>query len=427
MHLDVHRSVCGIIAASTTILMGAPLWSGCDGPPSFKAIGDLPGGDFYSVARDVSDDGAVVVGYSRSASGANGEAFRWSSGVLTPLGDIPGGVFYSFALSVSADGAFAVGTGTPPGAGLVGHAVIWKGATGPTDIGDLAGGIDVSAAGGVSDDGKTIVGAGNVVEGNVAFRWIGGTMSSLGELPGGSFSSDASDCSADGSVVVGASISDITTVTCVWNGGAPFSIGDLPGGNKFGTCTSVSPNGKVIVGMSGSGNGNEAFRWIGGSMIPLGDLPGGLFASVALATSGDGSIVVGRSNSSDVAPFHDAFIWDSDHGMRNLKSVLKDDYGLDLGDWRLISAYGISTDGCFIVGEGINPDGHTEGWIAYLPGPECSGDLNDDGKVDGGDLGLLLGDWGTVSPGTDPQADLNDDGQVDGGDLGLLLASWGEC
>jgi hypothetical protein len=47
-------------------------------------------------------------------------------------------------------------------------------------------------------------------------------------------------------------------------------------------------------------------------------------------------------------------------------------------------------------------------------------DLNEDGLIDGADLGLLLGAWDT----SDPVADLNGDGVVDGADLGLLLAQW---
>ena len=49
------------------------------------------------------------------------------------------------------------------------------------------------------------------------------------------------------------------------------------------------------------------------------------------------------------------------------------------------------------------------------------GDLNGDGVVDGADLGLLLGAWGST---TNAAADLSDDGVVDGADLGLLLGSW---
>jgi hypothetical protein len=46
-------------------------------------------------------------------------------------------------------------------------------------------------------------------------------------------------------------------------------------------------------------------------------------------------------------------------------------------------------------------------------------DLNQDGVVDGADLGLLLAAWES------PSADLNGDGTTDGADLGLLLAAWG--
>ncbi len=53
-------------------------------------------------------------------------------------------------------------------------------------------------------------------------------------------------------------------------------------------------------------------------------------------------------------------------------------------------------------------------------GPEVGGDLNDDGRVDGADLGILLSLWGT----SDSLADLDGSGSVDGGDLGLILAFW---
>ena len=51
----------------------------------------------------------------------------------------------------------------------------------------------------------------------------------------------------------------------------------------------------------------------------------------------------------------------------------------------------------------------------------CPEDLNNDGVVDGADLGLLLGSWGTGGQ------DINGDGVVNGADLGLLLGAWGPC
>lgn len=48
------------------------------------------------------------------------------------------------------------------------------------------------------------------------------------------------------------------------------------------------------------------------------------------------------------------------------------------------------------------------------------GDLDGDGVVDGADLGLLLGAWGSE----DSSADLDGDGLVGGADLGILLGNW---
>ncbi len=56
---------------------------------------------------------------------------------------------------------------------------------------------------------------------------------------------------------------------------------------------------------------------------------------------------------------------------------------------------------------------------------QCVGDLNQDGAVDGADLGTLLNSWGAC-PGTCP-ADFDRNGFVDGADLGALLGRWGPC
>jgi len=48
-------------------------------------------------------------------------------------------------------------------------------------------------------------------------------------------------------------------------------------------------------------------------------------------------------------------------------------------------------------------------------------DLDGDGVVGSGDLGILLAAWGSA----DAAADLDGDGVVGSGDLGILLAAWG--
>jgi len=49
-------------------------------------------------------------------------------------------------------------------------------------------------------------------------------------------------------------------------------------------------------------------------------------------------------------------------------------------------------------------------------------DLNGDGAVNGGDLGILLAAWGPCAPPC--EADFDNDGAVTGADLGVLLAGW---
>jgi T5SS/PEP-CTERM-associated repeat protein len=58
--------------------------------------------------------------------------------------------------------------------------------------------------------------------------------------------------------------------------------------------------------------------------------------------------------------------------------------------------------------------------LVHVINPPVTGDINADGVVNGADLGLLLGAWGS----SDPAADLNNDGIVNGADLGLLLGNW---
>jgi len=59
-----------------------------------------------------------------------------------------------------------------------------------------------------------------------------------------------------------------------------------------------------------------------------------------------------------------------------------------------------------------------------LQGYCAIGDFDEDGAVDGSDLGVLLGAWGTCAQ-TPCVPDLNCDGEVDGADLGAFLGEWG--
>ncbi len=55
---------------------------------------------------------------------------------------------------------------------------------------------------------------------------------------------------------------------------------------------------------------------------------------------------------------------------------------------------------------------------------DCEADTFQSGVVDGGDLGIMLSQWGST---TGAESDITHDGVVNGQDLTLLLASWGPC
>jgi len=104
----------------------------------------------------------------------------------------------------------------------------------------------------------------------------------------------------------------------------------------------------------------------GVGMVGLGELPGGISYSNANDISTDGSTVVGFSYTADG---QEAFTWDQANGMRNLRDVLINDWGLNLAGWTLSEARGISDDGLIVVGCGINPSGYEEAWVVTLPDP----------------------------------------------------------
>ena len=131
----------------------------------------------------------------------------------------------------------------------------------------------------------------------------------------------------------------------------------------------VSADGSVVVGRGSSASGLEAFRWTAASgMVGLGELPGGLFESRANGVSADGSVVVGRSRTDDISA-NEAFVWTQDNGMQSLRDMLIASGVTGLDDWELHEASGISADGQWVVGNGINPLGEGEAFLADISAP----------------------------------------------------------
>jgi probable HAF family extracellular repeat protein len=177
--------------------------------------------------------------------------------------------------------------------------------------------------------------------------------------------SSAADVSADGSVVVGNSDGPFR-----WTAAAGMvGLGDLPGGGTESYASGASADGSVVVGRGSSASGLEAFRWTAASgMVGLGELPGGLFESRANGVSADGSVVVGRSRTDDISA-NEAFVWTQDNGMQSLRDMLIASGVTGLDDWELHEASGISADGQWVVGNGINPLGEGEAFLADISAP----------------------------------------------------------
>lgn len=402
--------------------------AGCCGVAQRLPAAELRGlGQFietvpWSRASAISDDGQVVVGTAMSDNYT--EPFRWTpKGGMQRLDNILTVITPGVGIDVSADGNVVVGRADFGNS----SAFRWQ------DAGfRMFGNSSPSVANGVSADGSVAVGVDNFSPGGglapvtvTAFRWTAPDgLVPLADLPGGPDAASATAISANGNVIVGVGdraasfqVEDLGTAVRWVNGAAPESLGYLPGGGwNASRAEAVSPDGAVIVGRSTSEKGAEPFLWTeSAGMIGLGQLPGATHGTAEAVSSG-GRFVVGSSGD-------EAFLWTKHLGMRNLETFLTDSYRINLDGWQLTSATAITPDGLFIAGEGINPDGETEGWWAdlfFFPGDDGDIDLTDlnnvrnnfggstggdmapiDGIVDLYDLNMVRNYMGSVVP---PQA-----------------------
>ncbi len=359
-----------------------PSWAGA---ASFTPLGDLSGGTGESYPHAISADGSVIVGDSAVASGM--EAFRWTeSGGMVGLGYIPGGLSYSTARGVSGDGSVVVGNSDF--GGILGFQPFrWTSAGGMLAIIDppVQGG---SAADAVSADGIAVVGVlPNGSGSEEGFRWTSTEgFVELGDLPGGSFATFPQDVSADGSVVVGSAFSDSLQglEAFRWTStGGMVGLGELPGGPIRSVATAVSADGSIVVEYSDVASGSQAFRWTSsGGMVAFGDPPVDGKSFLPWDVSADGSVTVGRM--ADVSGAREAVIWMKSGSAKLLTNVLVANGATGLAGWTLIEATGISADGKWVAGWGINPNGFNEAFRANITPSNTSGG---GGTVDG--LSLL--------------------------------------
>ncbi len=214
--------------------------------------------------------------------------------------------------------------------------------------------------------------------------------------------------------------------------GLPAGMNNLmPGVDEYGHGVSINNKGEVV------GEIDLGVPWVwlpakayglpaGFSLLPL----GGKIVAFFPASIGDGGQIVGEAyvetNPRSGDYVREAAAW------RNGRWILLDDFLPANSPWILISAVGVANAGktTYITGggsrsditdvNGINPAGH-----GFLLTVTCTGDLNDDGVVDGVDLKILMSHFGeSVPPGT--IGDLNGDGVVNHEDVKLLAAQMHE-
>ena len=148
----------------------------------------------------------------------------------------------------------------------------------------------------------------------------------------------------------------------------------------------MNADGTVVVGASGTPSGqSQAFRWTEETgMVGLGFLPGGT-TSNAIGVNADGKVVVGAAV--DASGQSQAFRWTARTRMQSVLTLLqaaKADVNLFAG-WQLRSANGVSADGTVITGDGVDPLGQSQGWIARLPkesNKDCEEDDDNQGDND---------------------------------------------
>ena len=317
------------------VSLGAPALALAD-----SSVGQLPG-----AASGISGNGSTVAGYYTNADGRP-EAYYWTAaGGMQSIGFLPGAYNNSITTGISTDGTTIVGYSSINGG--LNFAYRWTQAGGMQAIG-LAPNSYSNMAMGVNADGSVVVGYSSTYSNtHEAFRWTeaGGTQG-LGFLAGAAANySYAQAVSGDGLVVVGyATNSTYNTEAFRWTQTDGMQgLGTLNGYSSNASATNM--DGSVIIGSSGS----QAFRWTqAGGMQGLGFTAGDNFSS-ATAMSADSSVIVGNGYDSNLVAR--AFRWTESTGMVSLQQVLAD-RNVDVSQWRLQSASGVSGNGNIVVGNG---------------------------------------------------------------------------
>jgi len=229
-----------------------------------------------------------------------------------------------------------------------------------------------------------------------AVYWLAGTSPTPNELPlPGTFTAESSEATClapDAEVLAGTlyQLSSDTRRACAWwfesaaTGYQPLLLEDLPGGAESCQAHDLGgPSHKMrIVGWGTTSSGKRPCTWpraSGSSLVPFGsptELPvlGDTVEGAAFAVNGDGSVIAGylfdgneayavrwlRTGSGPNAPFG---------APQKVSDLIASKAIPGSTGWQLRWVTKLSKDGRTMIGDGANPAGDTEGWVAHVPVP----------------------------------------------------------
>ncbi|MBU3683704.1 MAG: hypothetical protein FGM39_06800 [Phycisphaerales bacterium] len=416
-----HASTDAVLLACSLTLAAAAVAEAGGTAGSFHLLG-LTG----LTPSDASSDGRVVVGYNTS------QFWHWTpeQGLIL-IGGVSPSAGGAGSAGVSDDGTRIGYTILSPQTGKTEGAFYEIASGQTTSIGNFGYSCDLSATScwGVSGDGNSMVGLGwHLNCGARAYRFTAtGGLVDLGSTVAGS-ASRANACNANATVIAG--WQDSTSGArqgAVWINGVQQLITTQTGAT-LGEAGGVSADGTWIIGQGASSNSFRGWRWsqaTGYQALPASPIPT-LPRTFPTAISADGSrILLFYRTQFPPSTGGEGYMWIN--GTITPLETLAAQAGIELTpDIRMALPLGMSRDGYTIVGTARTAAG-VQGFILDLPRPaQCPADFNDDGAVNGDDLGVMLGAWGACPSGA-CEADLNDDGAVNGDDLGELLGAWGAC
>ncbi|HQR09677.1 MAG TPA: hypothetical protein PLW68_00005, partial [Casimicrobiaceae bacterium] len=357
----------------------------------FFSVGDLPGGIVQSEVRDTTRVGSVlyaVGGSSAVGAPGNDTAFLWTStGGITPLPPLTAGVTGAgngvIASAITPDAAYIAARARFNAAAPAQRHAVRATTSGLTllDLGTLPGFPQQSFANGISSDGAVLYGIARYEPGGltqaVRFTAAGPTVTAIPFLNGTDTSSIPAGrgTSSDGSVMVGTSTNNAVLVNQYGLGNSAFryvqgaGVSAIPtlAGATWNIALAVSPDGNLVLvgGDSSTAPNGEAYLYnaTSAALTSLGTPAGGWGLNNVGGMTPDGSVVV--LNFFDLGtPAQKAFLRNAS-GWHDVQTIVAG-AGVDLTNWNLNSAAGISVDGTRIWGSGIH-NGNVEGWIAEFP------------------------------------------------------------